>query len=159
MNYFITFFDFTKKFHKKCPIEIFTPSKRKGLRLPTTYIKSLYYETGCGQTVLFWDILWHKNFVCMNCETYIALEYAHKPTWPTGFEKSEIHQPYLEKLQFSGSKIGAFLGNFSHFPSKSMTWYARYVEKQRHRQSSGMWYGRYVKFQRHKVQDCDMADM
>ena len=81
------------------------------------YIQSLYYET--GQTVLFWDILWHKNFVCMNCETYLALEYAHKPAWPTGFEKSEIHQPYLEKLQFSGSKIEAFLGNFSHFPSKS----------------------------------------
>ena len=66
-----------------------------------------------------WGFLWHKIFVCMNCETYIALEYAHKPAWPTDFERSKIHQPYLEKLQFSRSKIGAFLGNFSHFPSKS----------------------------------------
>ena len=66
-------------------------------------LQSLYYET--GQTVLFWDILWQENFVCMNCETYLALEYAHKPTWPTGFEKSKIHQPSLEKLQYKGSKI------------------------------------------------------
>ena len=75
-----------------------------------TQLQSLYYET--GQTVLFWDILWPKNFVFMNCETYLALEYAHKPTWPTGFEKSEIHQPNLEKLQFKGSRIEAFLLDF-----------------------------------------------
>ena len=73
-------------------------------------LQSLYYET--GQTVLFWDILWQENFVCMNCETYLALEYAHKPTWPTGFEKSKIHQPSLEKLQFKGSRIEAFLLDF-----------------------------------------------
>ena len=57
-------------------------------------IQSLYYET--GQTVLFWDILWQENFVCMNCDTFLALEYVHKAAWPTGFEKSKIHQPYLE---------------------------------------------------------------
>ena len=79
-------------------------------------LQSLYYET--GQIVLFWDILCQENFVCMNCDTFLALEYAHKPIWPTGFEKSEIHQPYFEELQFSGSKIEAFLGNVSHFPSK-----------------------------------------
>ena len=45
----------------------------------------------------------------MNCDTYLALEFAHKPAWPTGFEKSKIHQPYLEKLQFSVSKIEVFL--------------------------------------------------
>ena len=73
-------------------------------------VQSLYYET--GQTVLFWDILWQENFVCMNCGTYLALEYAHKPTWPTGFEKSEIHQPNLEKSQFKGSRIEAFLLDF-----------------------------------------------
>ena len=48
------------------------------------YLQSLYYET--GQTVLFWDILWHKKFFCMNCETYLALEYAHKSTWPAEYQ-------------------------------------------------------------------------
>ena len=45
----------------------------------------------------------------MNCETYLALECAPKPPWPTGFEKSKIHQPNPEELQFKGSKIEAFL--------------------------------------------------
>ena len=31
------------------------------------HIQSLEYET--EKTVLFWDILWHKNIVCINCET------------------------------------------------------------------------------------------
>ena len=48
----------------------------------------------------FWDLLWHKTFVCINCETHLALECAHKWPWPTGFEKSEIHQLNLEKWQF-----------------------------------------------------------
>ena len=91
-------------------IQISTLKKARILLWRNLKVQSLYHET--GQTVLFWDILWYKNFVCMNCDTYLASEYAHKPTWPTGFEKSKIYQPYLEKLQFSGSKIGAFLGNF-----------------------------------------------
>ena len=61
-------------------------------------IQWLNYET--DQTVLFWDILWQENFVYMNCETYLASKCAPKPPWPTGFEKSKIHWPNLEKLQF-----------------------------------------------------------
>ena len=60
---------------------------------------------------VFWKLLWHKNFVGINCETCLALICAPKPLWPTGFEESEIHQPNLEKLQFSGSKIEVFLLN------------------------------------------------
>ena len=55
------------------------------------YVQSLEYET--GQTVVFWDILWPKYSVCKNCVTHFALECSPKPPWPTGFEKSEIHQP------------------------------------------------------------------
>ena len=55
----------------------------------------------------------------MNCEIYLALNYAHMPPWPTGFEKSKIHQPNLKKLQFKGSKIEAFLLYFQDNPSKS----------------------------------------
>ena len=80
-------------------------------------IQSLEYET--EKTVLFWDILWHKNFVGMNCETNLASEYAPKPPWPTGFEKSKIPQPNPEILQFKGSKIWAFLLVFQHFPLES----------------------------------------
>ena len=79
----------------------------------TMNLQSLYYET--VQTVLFWDILRQKTFVCMNCEIYLVLEYANKPSWPTGFEKSEIHQPNHEKLQFYQIKIEAFLLNFQDF--------------------------------------------
>ena len=61
---------------------------------------------------VFWEFLWHKNFVCMICETNLALECAHKSSWPTAFEKSKIHQPNLEKLQFEGSKIEGFLLDF-----------------------------------------------
>ena len=70
-------------------------------------IQWLYYES----TIIgvFWDYLWHKSFVCMICEIYLALECAQKPSWPTGFEKSKIHQPNLEELQFEGSKIEAIL--------------------------------------------------
>ena len=60
-----------------------------------TYLQSLEYET--GQIGVFWDILWHKHFVCKNCETYLALECALKLPWPTGFEKSKIDQPNPEK--------------------------------------------------------------
>ena len=74
-------------------------------------LQSLEIET--EQAVLFWDILWYKTFVCMNCELYLSLEYAHKPPWPTGFEKSKIHQPNPENLQFKGSEIGAFLHDFT----------------------------------------------
>ena len=70
-------------------------------------IQSLEDET--AQTVLFWDILWQENFVCMNCETYLSLECAPKPPWPPSFEKSKIHHPNPEKLQFKGSKIQAIL--------------------------------------------------
>ena len=70
-------------------------------------VQSLEYET--AQTVLFWDILWQENFVCMNCATYLALKCAPMPPWPTSFEKSKIHEPNLEKLQFKGSKIEGFL--------------------------------------------------
>ena len=84
---------------------------------PLDYVQSLEYET--GKTVLFWDILWHKNFVCMNCETNLDSECAPKPPWPTGFEKSKLHQPNPEKLQFKGSKIPPFLLVFQHFPLKS----------------------------------------
>ena len=82
-----------------------------------THIQSLEYVT--EKTVLFWDILWHKNFVGMNCETNLASEYAPKPPWPTGFEKSKIPQPNPEILQFKGSKIWAFLLVFQHFPLES----------------------------------------
>ena len=40
-------------------------------------IQSLEYET--EKTVLFWDILCHKNFVGMNFETNLASEYAPNP--------------------------------------------------------------------------------
>ena len=73
-------------------------------------LQSLEIET--EQIVLFWDILWYRNFVCMNCELYLGLQCACKPSWPTGFEKSKIHQPNPEKLQVGGSKIGAFLLDF-----------------------------------------------
>ena len=66
-------------------------------------------EDETAQTVLFWDILWQENFVCMNCATYLALKCAPMPPWPTSFEKSKIHEPNLEKLQFKGSKIEGFL--------------------------------------------------
>ena len=55
-----------------------------------------------------WDFSWLKDFVFMNCETYLALECFPKCPWSTAFEKSKIHQPNLEKLQFKGSKIEAF---------------------------------------------------
>ena len=55
----------------------------------------------------------------MNCETNLASEYAPKPPWPTGFEKSKIPQPNPEILQFKGSKIWAFLLVFQHFPLES----------------------------------------
>ena len=54
----------------------------------------------------------------MNCLTNFASKCAPKPSWPTGFEKSRIHQPNPEKLQFIGSKIWAFLLIFQHFPLK-----------------------------------------
>ena len=75
-----------------------------------SHIQSLQNES----TILgvFWEFLWHKNFVCKNCETTLALEFAHMPSWPTAFEKSEIHQSNLEKLQFEGSKIEGFLLDF-----------------------------------------------
>ena len=57
-------------------------------------VQSLEYET--EKAVLFWDFLWHKNYVCMNCETNLASKFAPKPPWPTGFEKSKIHQPNPE---------------------------------------------------------------
>ena len=74
------------------------------------YVQSLEYET--GRTVVFWNIFWPKYFVCMKCETHLALECAPKPAWPTGFEKSDIGQPNLMKLKFKGSKIEAFLVGF-----------------------------------------------
>ena len=70
-------------------------------------VQSLEYET--EKTVLIRSILWHKNFVCKNCETNLGSECAPKPSWPTGFEKSKIHQPNAEKLQFKGSKIQGIL--------------------------------------------------
>ena len=48
----------------------------------------------------------------MKCETYLTLEYVQKPSWPVAFEKSKIYQPNLEKLQFEGCKILAFLFDF-----------------------------------------------
>ena len=48
----------------------------------------------------------------MNCETKLASKCAPKPSWPTGFEKSKIHQPNPEKLQYEGSKIQAILHDF-----------------------------------------------
>ena len=63
-----------------------------------TFVQSLQYET--EKIGVFWEFLWHKNVICMNCETYTSLECAPKPVWPTGFEKSEIHQLNLEILQF-----------------------------------------------------------
>ena len=38
-----------------------------------SHLLYLCYET--GQTILFWDILWQKNFVCMNCDIFLALEH------------------------------------------------------------------------------------
>ena len=70
-------------------------------------VQSLEFET--EKTVLFWDIFWHKNFVCMNCETNSVSECAPKPPRPTSFKKSNMHQPNTEKFQFKGSKIRAFL--------------------------------------------------
>ena len=80
-------------------------------------LQSLEYET--EKTVLFWDVLWHKNFVCKNCETNLDSECAPKPSWPTGFEKSKIPQPNREKLQFKVCKIPASLLVFQHFSLKS----------------------------------------
>ena len=48
----------------------------------------------------------------MICETNLDSECAPKPSWPTGFEKSIIHQPNPEKFQFIGSKIQAILLDF-----------------------------------------------
>ena len=79
----------------------------KGLMVGFRHLQSLEYET--AKTVLFWDILWQENFVCMSCETYLALKCAPMPPWPTSFEKSKIYEPNLEKLQFKGSKIEGFL--------------------------------------------------
>ena len=81
------------------------------------HLQSFKYVT--AQTGVFWDFLWHKNFIFMNCETYLTSECSLRPPWPTAFEKSKIHQPNLEKLWFKGSKIEAFLLDFQHFPSKS----------------------------------------
>ena len=86
-------------------------------------IQSLEIET--EQTVLFWDILWYRSFVCMNCELYLGLQCACKTPWPTGFEKSKIHQPNAEKLQVEGCKIEAFLINFQQFPLKSNKNYSK----------------------------------
>ena len=47
---------------------------------------------------VFCDFLWHKTFVCINCETHLTLECVHKCLWPTGFKKSEIHRTNLEQL-------------------------------------------------------------
>ena len=57
----------------------------------------------------------HKSFVCKNCLTNLVSECAPKPPWPTGFEKSKIHHPKPEKLQFKGRKIQA---NFLDFKGK-----------------------------------------
>ena len=81
------------------------------IKLQNIMLQSLEYET--EKTVLFWDILWHKNFVCMNCVTNLASECAPKSPWPTGFEKSKIHQPNPEKFQFEGSKIQAIFLDFT----------------------------------------------
>ena len=51
----------------------------------------------------------------MNCETCSASGCAPKPPWPTSFEKSKIHYPKPEKLQFKGRKIQA---NFLDFKGK-----------------------------------------
>ena len=48
----------------------------------------------------------------MNCENNLASKCSPKPPWPTGFEKSKIHHPNPEKLQFKGSKIQAILHDF-----------------------------------------------
>ena len=64
--------------------------------VPQHNVQSLEIET--DQTVLFWDFSWYKTFVCVNCELYLYLEYAHKTPRPTGFEKSKIHQPNPKKL-------------------------------------------------------------
>ena len=48
----------------------------------------------------------------MKCRTNLASECAPKSPWPTGFEKSKIHQPNPEKLQFKGSKIQAIFLDF-----------------------------------------------
>ena len=48
----------------------------------------------------------------MNCELYLGLQCACKPSLPTGFEKSKIHQPNAEKLQVEGCKIETFLLDF-----------------------------------------------
>ena len=62
------------------------------------------------QTVLFWDNLWHKIFLCMNWEHYIDLEYAQEPPWPNGFEK--IYKPNPENLHVKRVRIEAFLLDF-----------------------------------------------
>ena len=51
----------------------------------------------------------------ITCETYLALEWAPKSFWPTGFEKSKIHQANPQKLQFKESKIKYFCLDFSNF--------------------------------------------
>ena len=68
-------------------------------------IQWLNYET--DQTGVFLDFLWHKNFVCMNCETYLALECFLKSPWPTAFEKLKI----LKNCKFSG--LGWWIFDFS----------------------------------------------
>ena len=79
----------------------------KKIALWVNHIQSLEIET--ERTVLFWDFLWCKAFVCMNCELYLCLEYAHMPPWATGFEKSKIRQPNPENFSFKGNDFGAFL--------------------------------------------------
>ena len=70
-------------------------------------IQWLYYESII--LGVFWDFLWDKTFISMNCVMHLISKCAHNPPWPTGFEKSKIHQPNIEILKFEGSKIEAFL--------------------------------------------------
>ena len=91
-------------------ISSYTNLQRLTWNVKWSTLQWLNYET--DQTGVFWDFLWHKNFICVNCETYLALECSLKSPWPTAFEKFKIHQPNLEKLQFKGSKIEAFLPVF-----------------------------------------------
>ena len=72
------------------------------------YLQSLYYEI--EKTVLVWDILWHKNIVCMNCEIYLALEYAHKPAWPDpqALRNLKYINPILRNWNFQEARLEHF---------------------------------------------------
>ena len=80
--------------HSQCILFMLHYAKTKQIQQNGSLLQWLEYESTIFD--LFWEFLWHKSLVCMNCETHLGSEYAPKSAWTTGFEKSEIHQHNLE---------------------------------------------------------------